>query len=46
MNKDHQDCNQVTDFLGKAFIKMPRKLLNMSIHPQKKSVGWPLCIWH
>lgn len=36
MNKDHQDCNQVTDFLGKAFIKMPRKLLNMSIHPQKK----------
>lgn len=36
MNKDLQNSSQVTDFLGKAFIKMPRKLLNLSLHPEKK----------
>lgn len=36
MNKDLQNSSRVTDFLGKAFIKMPRKLLNLSLHPEKK----------
>ena len=36
MNKDLQNSCRVTDFLGKAFVKMPRKLLNLSLHPEKK----------
>ena len=36
MNKELQNSSQATDFLGKAFIKMPRKLLNLSLHPEKK----------
>lgn len=36
MNKDLQNSSRVTDFLGKAFVKMPRKLLNLSLHPEKK----------
>lgn len=45
MNKDLQNSSRVTDFLGKAFVKMPRKLLNLSLHPEKKNVSWPVCIW-
>lgn len=36
MNRDVKEHAQLTNGLGKAFIKMPRSILNMSFRPESK----------
>lgn len=36
MNKERKEYTDVARFLGKAFVRLPRKVLNMFIHPAKK----------
>lgn len=36
MNKEQKNYAKAADLLGKAFIRMPRKVLNMAIQPVKK----------
>lgn len=36
MNKEQKDDTQMSNLLGKAFIRLPRKILNMSICPVKR----------